>query len=185
MADMDEIFDNDALDKIGKVLVLSSGHKLKHGDIKRLTMADAVRKIQATENPDIGSFVIHVLSNAIHIIENNLGRTDFYWIGGEKASSTLLALKSPSFKYSLKFDSGKIKKLHNACVLHSRINWAIHQMQQALQTHTSVANQLNQQKIKSKISEKTENLEVLLTDYGVDDLDREYNIVKSLMTNTW
>lgn len=80
MAEMDELFDNETLDKIGKVLVLSIGHNLKYGDIKRLTMAETVRKIRRTKNPNIERFVTEVVSKAMDVIESCPGREDIYLI---------------------------------------------------------------------------------------------------------
>lgn len=184
MATLNIQFPDEVLNKIGKVLLLSYGHGLDVSEIQRLTRASQVRLIDLENSTEVDRFVVYTCSRALKTLEIH-DDLDCYYIVGDDAVSSMLALRTDKFLFALKLDALTFKQLHNSSLLYHQINSLIFQMDVLKQMHLDVIANLTSIKIKNKISSKTNALEKIAAGYGVDDLERQRSSVRSLMTNRW
>ena len=183
---MNDVFTDEQLN-IGKVLVLAAGHKLKLAEIKRLTRATKVRKLQWSGNyDDIDAFVLSTMYKSISALGiHNLIGGDVFRVDGDDAVTSMLALKTDAVCKSVNFDAKSIKKLHNACLTKQSIDIAKKQMMSAIDSHNDLSVVFTKQKLKNSITKKTKALDKLIQDYANSELNATVVKIREVMENTW
>lgn len=171
---------------VGKILVLSCGHKLKVSEIKKTIRAKKVKKIKWTNYEDVDSFIwINVYEGIIYTKPEHSEYMDMYYVEGEEAVTTALRLKSDNVLASLDWDHHLIKGLHNARLTVASIEKAKHFLSIAKESHDELSEIIKQQKLSSSLMKKTKSLESIVKDYGDAELKLEIDKIENAMKNRW
>ena len=182
---MTNSFSNEELD-VGKILVLSNGHKLKATEIKKLTRAKKIKKIKWTDYEDIDSFIwINVYEGVVYTKPECSELMDMYYVEGEEAVTTVLRLKSDNVISSLDWDHNLIKDLHNARLTVDSIEKAKHFLSVAKESHDEICEILKHQKLPNSLIRKTKSFETIIKDYGDAELKSEMDKIENAMKNRW
>lgn len=177
----------DAQLNIGKILVLSENVNLTDEEIKRLTKASCVRKLNwEDESEDIDQFVLYAVSNAMFALNMyELGNGEVYRIDGHDATTTMLALKVGNLFKALFLDNKSIKKLHNAYLTKKIIDNARYQINCALKHHNELAEILSRQNINNGIKKKTRSFNRLIENYGDNELIVAAQTIREVLQCAW
>lgn len=182
---MNSVYTDDELN-VGKILVLSRGHKFTINEIKKTTSAEKLRKFRFEPNGCANGFINVTLCRALRAIgiETNFD-IDLYFVEGEGATSTLLRLKTDCVLRTLEVDSKGVKKLHNACVIKEQIDDVKHLLQKAKDAHNALSEVLTNYSKNNFIKDKENIFNLLTYGYAESELKEKQDEIEEMLKNKW
>ena len=173
---------------VGKVLLLRFNHKLKIKELKTILRAKSVKEIQS----DVDPFQKYL--NSLFFQSTPFGHpsnqydTRNYFVVGDQAQSTFLAMKNVGYVASFTIDKFTLVDLHNATICAESIRRTRKCFAEIFSNHSNffqLDDPITMQK-KYKILYKSTNLLQNLRDtYGLDEFNANAAIIQNLMKSTW
>nr|WP_181375563.1 hypothetical protein [Polaromonas sp. E3S] len=189
MKDISEFTDAEL--NIGKILVLEMGHGQSESDIKGLTHAATVRKINVKNQLPSASMSVYlmlqqnIMNARIAMRMKNAGLFDIYYVSGNNVNLTGLLLKQQISFIALEIDTAMMQELCNENRTYCLIYETRCSMLNAADDHDQLIDFLSKRNISNSLGNITETLHNLAKSYADDQLQRSVSAIEDIMKSSW
>jgi hypothetical protein len=181
---INKMFTDDQLN-VGKVLIMTTRHKIPLQTIERLTRS-TLTELDASTN-DRDCFLEYVVENSLATINPQLFNAyDIYIADDVNASSMFLRTAEPeSFVAAVEFNATNLKSLHNASLSHKHITNARKALLRAKVAHNELVMLTKKFKALNCFAKRTSALNAAAHSYGTQTLKKLEKDIAKHLSKTW